>query len=222
MKKIAAIFWKDIITEFRTKESVSSMLVFGLLVIVIFNFAFEDSRAQATKIAPGVLWVAFTFAGILGLNRSFAVEKDQNCIQGLMLAPVDRGAIYAGKMLANCVFMFLVECIILPFFILFFNLNLINQLPLLFLVNILGTVGFVAVGTIFAAVSANSRMQEVMLPILLFPVAVPMLLAAVESTILIFQGGSFTSISNWVKLLAGFDIVFTVVSFMIFDFVLEE
>ncbi len=220
VKKALWIVWKDVVCELRTKETLSSMFVFALLAIVIFNFAFQlrgDERVGL--IAPGVLWVAFTFAGVLGLNRSFIKEKDHGCLEGLMLCPVDRSAIYAGKALGNLAFMLLMEAIALPMFAVFFNLPVL--MPSLLLVILLGTVGFAGVGTLFSAISVNTKAREVMLPILFFPVVIPIVIAAVKSTAQIFDGVSFDQSMPWINLMLAFDVIFLVVSFLSFEYVVE-
>ncbi len=220
LRKILAIVHKDIIAELRTKEMFSSMFVFALLVIVIFNFAFELRVANVKQVAPGVLWVTFTFAGMLGLNRSFILEKDKGCLEGLLLAPVDRSAIYFGKMLGNLIFMSVVEAIVLPIFWVLFNPPLFS--PALILVIVLGTVGFAGVGTLFSAIAVHTRAREVMLPILLFPIVVPLMIAAVKTTGGLLDGQSLSEMHNWLNLLVGFDIIFLTVSYMTFDYVVEE
>ncbi len=220
LRKVLAIVHKDIIAELRTKEMLSSMFVFALLVIVIFNFAFELRAANVKQIAPGVLWVAFTFAGMLGLNRSFILEKDKGCLEGLLLAPVDRSAIYFGKMLGNLIFMSVVEAIVLPIFWVLFNPPLFS--PALILVIVLGTLGFAGVGTLFSAIAVHTRAREVMLPILLFPIVVPLMIAAVKITGGLLDGQSLSEMRNWLNLLVGFDIIFLTVSYMTFDYVVEE
>jgi len=220
LRKVLAIVHKDIIAELRTKEIFSSMFVFALLVIVIFNFAFELRVANVKQIAPGVLWVTFTFAGMLGLNRSFILEKDKGCLEGLLLAPVDRSAIYFGKVLGNLIFMSVVEAIVLPVFWVLFNPPLFS--PALILVIVLGTVGFAGVGTLFSAIAVHTRAREVMLPILLFPIVVPLMIAAVKITGGLLDGQPLSEMRNWLNLLAGFDVIFLTVSYMTFDYVVEE
>ena len=220
LRKILAIVHKDIIAELRTKEMFSSMFVFALLVIVIFNFAFELRVANVKQVAPGVLWVTFTFAGMLGLNRSFILEKDKGCLEGLLLAPVDRSAIYFGKMLGNLIFMSVVEAIVLPIFWVLFNPPLFS--PALILVIVLGTLGFAGVGTLFSAIAVHTRAREVMLPILLFPIVVPLMIAAVKITGGLLDGQPLLEMRNWLNLLVGFDIIFLTVSYMTFDYVVEE
>ena len=219
-RKVLAIVQKDVAVELRTKEMLSSMFVFSLLVIVIFSFAFELRVEDVRKVAPGVLWVTFIFAGMLGLNRSFVLEKDKGCLEGLLLCPVDRSAIYFGKMLGNVIFMLIVEAIILPIFSILFNVSLFQ--PVLLLIVVLGTLGFAGVGTLFSAMAVHTRSREVMLPVLLFPIVVPAMIAAVKATGGILDGLLFSEIARWLRLLAVFDVVFLAISFMTFDYVVEE
>ena len=220
LRKVLVIVQKDLAVELRTKEMLSSMFVFSLLVIVIFSFAFELRVGDVREVAPGVLWVTFVFAGMLGLSRSFVLEKDRGCLEGLLLCPVDRSAIYFGKMLGNVIFMTIVEAIILPIFSILFNISLFQ--PVLLLIVVLGTLGFAGVGTLFSAMAVHTRSREVMLPVLLFPIVVPAMIAAVKATGGILDGQPFSEIAHWVRLLAVFDVVFLAISFMTFDYVVEE
>ncbi len=180
LKAIGAIVWKDLAAELRSRELLSAMLVFALLVILIFNFAIELQPNLRSTITPGVLWVTFAFAGTLGLNRSMAVEKDRGCLDGLLLAPVDRSAIYFGKALSNLAFMLIVAIIVLPVYSVLYNINVFN--PGLLLVILLGSAGYVAVGTLLSSMAVQTRTRDVLLPVLLFPVIVPVLLAAVKAS----------------------------------------
>jgi heme exporter protein B len=220
LRKVLAIVQKDVAVELSTKEMLSSMFVFALLVIVIFSFAFELRVENVRQVAPGVLWVTFVFAGMLGLNRSFVLEKDKGCLEGLLLCPVDRSAIYFGKMLGNVIFMTIVEAIILPIFSILFNISLLQ--PVLLLIVVLGTLGFAGVGTLFSAMAVHTRSREVMLPVLLFPIVVPAMIAAVKATGGILDGQPVSEIAHWLRLLAVFDVVFFAISFMTFDYVVEE
>jgi heme exporter protein B len=220
LRQVAAIVHKDVIAELRTKEMFSSMFVFALLAVVIFNFAFDLRVADAAAIAPGVLWVSVAFAGMLGLNRSFVLEKDRGCLDGLLLAPVDRSAIYFGKVAGNFLFITVVEAIILPIFSALFNVNLIQ--PWILLVILLGTLGFSGVGTLFSAMAVHTRAREVFLPVLLFPVVVPALIAAVKLTAGFLDGQRLIDMANWMQLLVAFDVVLIAVSYMTFDYVVEE
>ncbi len=219
---ILTIVWKDILSEFRSRETISSMLIFCLIVVVIFNFMFEPGSNLVNEMVPGILWVAITFAGILGLNRSFIYEVDQGCLLGLLLCPVDHSLLFLGKMIGNFIFMIIMEIIIIPMMIVFLNLDILPTLLPLLLIVLLGTLGFAAVGTLLSAISVNTRAREIMLPILLFPVAIPILLAAVKATGSLINEGSFSSAQSWIKILAGFDIIFLVISSLLFEYVVED
>jgi len=220
LRALGAVVWKDLAAELRSRELLTSMLVFALLVILIFNFALElDAKARAT-VTSGVLWVTFAFAGTLGLNRSMAIEKDRGCMDGLLLAPVDRSAIYFGKTVGNLIFMFIVEIIVLPVYSILYNTNLF--IPGLIGVVILGSIGYVAVGTLLSTMAVQTRTRDVLLPILLFPVIIPLMIAAVKASTGFLQGIEMAEITPWVNLLIVYDIIFTAVAFMTFDYVVEE
>jgi len=198
------------------------MFTFALLIIVIFNFAFDFSAEIIPFAAPAILWVSFTFAGVLGLSRSFALEKEGNSILGLLLTPTDRSLIFAGKMIGNILFVFIVEAIILPIFVLFFNYNLFgNAVPLL-LVILLGTIGFVSVGTLFSAMALNTKLREVLLPILLFPIIIPVIFSSVKLSSAILNGNPLSEVGFPLKILISFDIIFLVVCSIVFEYVVEE
>jgi heme exporter protein B len=219
-RAIQAITWKDMAAELRSRELLSAMLVFALLVLLIFNFALElDARARAT-VTAGVLWVTFAFAGTLGLNRSMATEKDRGCLDGLLLAPVDRSAIYFGKALGNLVFMFIVEAIVLPVYSLLYNTNLFK--PGLLLVILLGSIGYVAVGTLLSSMAVQTRTRDVLLPILLFPLVIPVMIAAVKASTGFLEGLEMVDIRPWLNLLVVYDVIFVAVAFMVFEYVVEE
>lgn len=221
VRKVLAIVGKDVATEIRTKEMISAMFVFSLLIIFIFNFAFDLRAENMNTLAPGVLWVAIAFAGMLGLSRSFILERDRGVLDGLLLAPVDRSAIYFGKMIGNVLFIGLVEVIILPFFIVLFN-QPVADLPALAGVVVLGTIGFASVGTLFSAMAVHTRAREILLPIMLFPVVVPVMLSAVRLTAAILDNLPLAEASHWLALLVAFDAIFIAASFMLFEFVVEE
>lgn len=223
LSQIRRILWKDILTEFRTRELFSAMFVFALLVVVIFNFALESApRESILQTAPGLLWVAFTFAGVLGLNRSIAIERENMSIQALMLAPIDRGVLYLGKMLGNFVFMFLSELLIVPIFALLYNYSFALRFGQFLFILLLGTLGFSAVGTIFSAIAINTKMRDVLLPILFLPVIVPVLIGAVETSVRTLAGEPWRGMTDWIKILVAFDIIFITASFLVFEYVLEE
>ena len=222
LRAMGAVVWKDLSAELRSRELISAMLVFALLVILIFNFALDLDPAtrRDPTITAGVLWVIFVFAGTLGLNRSMSVEKDRGCMDGLLLAPVDRSAIYFGKVLGNLVFMLMVEIIVLPIYSLLYNVNLIN--PGLMLVILLGSIGYVAVGTLLAALAVQARTRVILLPFLLFAVVLPVILAAVKASTGFLDGSEMDLIRPWLNLLIAYDIIFSAVAFMVFDYVVEE
>jgi heme exporter protein B len=222
MKKIWAIVWKDILTELRTKELFASMFTFALLIIVIFNFAFDFSAELIPVAAPAILWVSFTFAGVLGLSRSFALEKEGNSILGLLLTPMDRSLIFLGKMIGNIIFVFIIEAIILPIFVLFFNYNIFGSILSLLFVILLGTIGFVSVGTLFSAIALNTKLREVLLPILLFPVILPVIVSSVKLSSSILNGRAIGEAGSSLQVLVSFDIIFLVLCAVVFEYVVEE
>ncbi|HNN14632.1 MAG TPA: heme exporter protein CcmB [Anaerolineales bacterium] len=221
LKATFAIVQKDLAAEFRSRELLSAMLVFSMLVILIFNFALELEITERRKVAAGILWATFAFAGTLGLNRSMAVEKDRGCMDGLLLAPVDRSAIFFGKAISNLAFMLIVEAIVIPLYALLYNETRIFQ-PSFLGVLLLGSIGYIAVGTLLSAMSVQTRTRDVLLPILLFPVAVPVLLASVKASGGIIAGAEFAEILTPLNLLIVYDLVFIAISFMVFDYVVEE
>ena len=220
LRAVGAIVWKDIAAELRSRELIGSMLVFALLVILIFNFALElDLRIRQT-ITSGVLWVTFAFAGTLGLNRSMAMEKDRGCLDGLLLVPVDRSALYFGKTLSNLLFMIVVEAIVLPIYSLLYNVNLFD-IGLIGVI-LLGSIGYVVVGTLLSSMAVQARTRDILLPILLFPVVLPVLVAAVRATTSILQGLPFEDYQAWISLLIAYDVIFLGVAIVAFDYVVEE
>jgi heme exporter protein B len=217
---VGAIVWKDLAAEFRSRELISAMLVFALLVILIFNFALELSPQTRTGLTSGILWVTLIFAGTIGLNRSMAVEKDRGCLDGLLLAPVDRTAIYFGKVFANWLFTMLVALIIMPVYAILYSVNLF--VPGLLFSILLGTAGYSVVGTLLAAMAVQTRTRDILLPILLFPVIFPLMLAVVKASSGFLQFLPWTDVQPWVTLLVVYDMIFTAVGILVFDSVVEE
>lgn len=215
---LLAILWKDILLETRTKDFLVSVLVFALIVIVVFNFAVDPTPATVGLVAPGALWISFVFGGVLGLTRSFAVEKERGSMHGLLLAPVGRDTIYFGKMLASLLFMLMVEAIAFPVFAIMFNIPM--SAPGFIPVALLATLGIVTVGTLFSAMAVNTRAREVMLPLLFLPVALPAIVAAVEATGPALFGQ--TNDTQWLPFLGVFDAIFLVVCSVVFSFVVED
>jgi heme exporter protein B len=218
--KTLAIFWKDMLTELRTKEVITSVLVFALLVLVIFNFAFGIRADTMELVAPGILWVALTFGGVLGLNRIFSVEKENSRLEGLMLCPVDRAVIYWGKLAGSFTFMLTVAVVITPIFLALFNLPLF--LPRLALIIVLAIAGFAAVGTLFSAVAINTRARDIMLPILFLPIVAPVIVAAVKATVVVLAEKPWSDMLTWLQIMIAFDIIYLVIATLVFEFVVEE
>lgn len=222
LKIVLAVFLKDLRVEWRNRETLASMCVFGILVVFLFNFAFEPAHEESLRLLPGLLWIAFAFAGVLCFNRSFAVERENGCLEGMALTAVDPGLIYLGKMLANLVFLGIAELVIVFAASLWYNFSFVPSLKWFSLITLLGTVGYVAVGTTFGAVAANTHMREVMLPVLQFPVAVPVFIAGIEASTGALKGDPPSDYAGWIKLEAGFAVVFTVLSYLLFEYVMEE
>jgi heme exporter protein B len=220
--QLRTLIWKDLLVEARGRETVLAGAVFALLVLVIFNFAFDLRVENVAAVAPGVLWVTVTFAGVLSLGRAFARERDRRTLDGLLLAPIDRSALYLAKVVTSVVSMLVVEVVALPAFIALFNL--VVNLPLLILALVLGTLGLAGVGTLFAAIAAHTRAREVMLPLLLFPIQVPVILATVKSTgaAIRVPGLEPPDVGQWLGLLIAFDALFLGLSVLLFDYAIEE
>ncbi len=220
LRAVGAIAWKDLAAELRSRELFSAMMVFSLLVIIIFNFALELDISTRRSVTAGVLWVTFAFAGTLGLNRSLGIEREQGGLDGLLLAPVDRASIYFGKGISNLSFMLVVEAITLPVYSFLYGVNLFH--PGLLGIILLGSVGYTAVGTLLATMSVQTRTRDMLLPILLFPVVLPVLIAAVKASGGVLAGDDLSTIMPWVNLLIVYDAIFIAASFMVFEYVVQE
>jgi len=213
---------KDLRLEFRSRTAFLSSLVFTALVLAIFNFARDPTVLSGSDLAPGILWITFCFAGLLGLNRAFALERENHTLDGLLLSPVGHTALYLGKAIANLVFVGTVEAVALPLFAIFFNVPIVPVLGPLLGIMALATVGFVALGTLLSAIAVNTRFAELLLPVLMLPFLVPPITGAVQLTARIFAGRPFAELSAWLKLLVGYDIVVVLAAFLVFEFTLDE
>ena len=224
MKDFLYLAWKDLLMEFRTKQMLNSMVIFSLLVIVIFNYSFSNIlfNIDVADIAPGILWIAFTFAGMLGLSRSFSSEMEEGCLDGLKLCPVDPSTIYLGKVVSNLVIMLLIEAIIVPLFIVLFNFSDIKGLAGLIVIILLGTIGFILVGTLFSALTVNMRTREILLPVILFPIIIPLIMSAVMATQKVLSTGDLFTAINEIKLLVVYDLVFFIAAQLVFEYVIED
>jgi heme exporter protein B len=212
---------KELRLEFRSRELLSATIIFALVIVVLFSFAFDPTAAESRRYGPGLLWIAFLFAGSLMLNPSFSREQTNDTIDALRMAPISPFAILLGKMLANFIFMSLAELVLVPVFAVLYNISLAGIVWRLTLILILGTTGLTVTGTVFSAISAHARMRELLLPLLLLPILTPLLIASVESTASLFQEQPALD-TTWVAFLAGFDIVFLTASWLLCDFLLEE
>jgi heme exporter protein B len=213
---------KDLAIEFRTRSAFLSALVFALLGLVIFYYAWDPTAVAATDLAPGVLWVIFTFSGLLGLHRSFGVEMADHAIDGLLASPVGREAIFLGKAIANLIFVGAVQAIAIPALALFYNLPLGKVAAPLTAIAILAAVGLVAVGTLFSAMAVNTRLAELLLPMLALPFFVPIVIAASQATSKLLSGRPVIEAAAWLKLLLAFDIVFVVACTLAYPFTVED
>ena len=219
---VLAIAAKDIRAELRSRTALLSAVVFAALVLVIFNFARDPTAVAAVDLAPSVLWVTFALAAMVALNRAFTVERENGALDGLLLAPVPRGAVFLGKLVANLAFVGTVEAVALPLFVLFFNVDLGHALPGLLGVTVLATIGFVAVGTLFSAMAVRTRFAELMLPVLLLPFMVPPLIGAVQVTARLLADRPLSEMMGWLRLLALYDVVFVTLCTMAFASVVDE
>jgi len=213
--------WKDLLVEHRSKETLNALFFFALLLLFVFQFTLGPDRERLAGALPGLLWLGFILSGLLGLGRAFVVERENDCWEALLLAPGDKSAIYVGKLAGNLLLMFIVKAMLLVLFGVFFNLDLVPALPALVVVIGLGTVGFAAIGTLFAAMTTQVRARELLFPVLLLPVQVPVLLATVQATEAVLLGEPLGAVAHWLKLLAAADVVYVAVGVLTFDFVLE-
>lgn len=220
-KSIYAIVKKDIIMELRSKEVVNSMLVFALLVTVVFSFIFEPGSESKQEVVGGIFWVAVVFSGLLGLGKSMVSEVQGGNLEALLLSPVDRSAVFFGKFLSNFIFLLFMEAVLLPLFTVFYGINIVAH-PKVILIIFLATYGFCLLGTLFSLISVRTKTREIMLPLMLLPVMVPVILGAILSVNVFIMGNPPEEASNWITLIASFDAVFTAVIFALFGLIIEE
>jgi len=222
MRTALAILKKDLRMEFRSKESILAMWIFSLLIFVIFNFTFEVSRLVMLEIAPGLLWVAFVFSGMFGLNQSFALERENGNLRAMALMPVEGGEIYLGKFLSVTTIMLMFEALIFPIFIIFYDLQLTVTMFKLIPVLLAGTIGFTSLGTILSAVAVHTRNQQILLSLLLWPLVSPIIIWSVTLTGMVLSGEVTQAFYPLLLRVGAFDVIFFTLSYMLFDFVLED
>jgi heme exporter protein B len=213
---------KDLRLEMKTRDIVASVGLFVLLVVVMASFAFPTGGEGREGVAAGVLWMAFLFAALLGMGRSMAIEKDDACLEGLLVSPAPREAVFLGKLFTNLGFTFAVELVILPLFIILLHLSPGGGIWLLILATFLGTLGLVTVGTLFSAMAVNTRGREAILPLLVMPVSIPVMVAAVQVSQAGFAGKASSGTTSWLLLMLGYDALFLLVALVTFQYVTEE
>ena len=215
------VLWKDLLGERRTKETLNALLFFALLLLFLFQLALGADRERLTATLPGLLWLGFILSGLVGLGRAFLAERENDCWEGLVLAPGDKSAIYLGKVAGNLLLMLVVEAILLVLFTVFFNVDVAAHPIRLTVIVGLGTIGVAAVGTLFAAMTAHVRARELLFPVLLLPVLVPVLLGAVKATEAVLLGEPLEAVGRWLGLLAAADAIYLTVGVLTFDAILE-
>lgn len=218
---IAAIVKKDILMEMRTKQVINAALVFAVLFVVVFSFTMEIGSNMEQELSGGIFWVSVAFAGILSFNKTIGSETDNGSFEALMLAPVDKSAVFFGKVISNMLFLLLVEVILIPLFLVFYNVNIIGH-PLMAAVIILSTYAYSLIGTLFSIISVRTSSKEIMMPVLFLPFMVPVIIAAVLATNVFILGGQIQFSYNWIKLTAVFDIIFTAIIYGIFSLIIED
>jgi heme exporter protein B len=220
VRQVLTIAGKDLRSELRTKETINASLSFSLVILLLFSFAFDPSSDQVREIAGGLLWLVFAFAGALILNRSFARELPNDCLDALLSSPTSGAELFAGKAICNFVLLLAVECFCLPVFGIFYNVRWTGRLPLLFLVLVLGTWGLTVIGTMFSAMTVNLRLRELMLPVLAYPMMIPSLMAAIRLTAVLISGEPLGNDQIWFRVLVGFDVIFTLLALALVEVVL--
>jgi heme exporter protein B len=216
-----AVLRKDMRIEWRTRESLASMVVLGVLLVVIFSVALDPAPADAPRLAPSVLWAAFVFTGLLGVQRGFVLEREQDCLGGLLASPLDPAALYLGKLAANVVLLAATQALVVPLVAVLLHVDVGRALPSLLLVLLLGNLGFAALATLFAAMTVRARAREVMLPVLLLPVVVPVLIAGVKATEAVLDGG-LGAASGALGVLVAFDVIFVAAGILLFEQVIRD
>lgn len=221
LAQFAALTMKDLRLELRRKESFITVAFFAILILVTFSFTLGPNMSRIAELSPGLIWIAFVFTGVLAVGNAFHVEEVNATLEGLLLSPVDRGVLYLSKTAGNALFILAVHVVLVPLFFVLFNVDRWSVLPSMGVVLALATVGFAAVGTLLAAVTHTVRARDVLVPLLLLPLAVPLILGAVRSTELLFLGVSLAESARWIKLMAAFDALFLAGGYLAFDYVVE-
>jgi heme exporter protein B len=222
VRRAFIVVWKDLKTERRSKEGLNALVFFSLLLLFVFQFALGQDRERFTAALPGLLWLGFILSGLIGVGRTLQIERENDCWEALVLTPGDKSSLYLGKLLGTLLLMLTIEALLLALFAVFFNLDVVPALPALSVVIVLGTTGFAAAGTLFAAMTAHVRARELLLPVLLLPVQLPVLLGTVEATAEILRGQPLAAVISWLTLIAAADVIYVTLGILTFEYVLES
>ena len=221
VKQTFLLLRKDLLLETRRRESLLTMFFFGTLLLFVFHFSFDLTPERVAEMAPALLWLAFLFTGTLGLAQLFEAERSNHCLDALLLSPMDRGALFLAKVCFNITLMVLVEIVVIPLFWILFNLRSWEVIPLLFLMALLGTIGFCVLGTLLSAVTLKARARELLLPLILFPLMVPVILATIRCMESVLRAGAIGDAAPWLRPLIGFDVIFLTLGVLIFDWIID-
>ena len=221
LRQVNLLLWKDLLLEVRRRESLLTMFFFGALMLFVFHFAFDLVPERVIDMTPGLLWLAFLFTGTLGLAQLFQAERENHCLDALLLSPLDRGALFLAKACFNLLLMSLVELIVIPLFWILFNLQTWYLLPKLLLITSAGTVGFCVLGTMMSAITLRARARELLLPLVFFPLMIPVILATIQCLAAVLRAGEICEALPWLRLLIGFDVIFVTLGVLIFDWIIE-
>jgi heme exporter protein B len=222
LKQTIWLLRKDLLLELRRRESLLAMFFFGILLLFIFNFALDIERSKAVEMAPGLLWLAVVFCGTLGLMQLFQPERENRCLEALLISPIDRATIFLSKAGFNLLLMALVEIVVFPLYWILFSVTAWDRLPFVFLYGLLGTVGFCVVGTLFSALTLTARGREILLPLLILPLLIPIVLATIRGMDGILRNAEFAETLPWLNMLIAFDVIFLTAGILVFDWVVES
>lgn len=222
LRQLGAILLKDLRTEWRSREILTTTSVFAILVILIFHFAIGTNPALMRQIASGVLWITLLFSTVLGLQRAIQTESGEDCLQGILLALQDYSILFLAKMIANVFYLSIVSLCTLPLFSIWIHLDITRHLGMLIVVFLLGIIGFSIIGTLFSFIIANIKMQESLFPLLFLPITVPLTIAAVYATAILLDENNLGNIGDYVTILVVFDVIFFAIALMVFDYIVEE
>jgi heme exporter protein B len=222
LKQTAWLLRKDLLLELRRRESLLAMFFFGVLLLFIFNFALDIERTKATEMAPGLLWLAVVFCGTLGMMQLFQPERENRCLEALLISPIDRATIFLSKSCFNLLLMALVELVVFPLYWILFGVTAWDRLPLVFLYGLLGTVGFCVLGTLFSALTLSARGREILLPLLILPLIIPVVLATIRGMDAILRNAEFAESLPWLNMLIAFDVIFLTAGILVFEWVVES